>query len=376
MSERVRWIHEHQLLPRGNNFNAVRFVLASCVIWTHCYWLVHDVGGQDEFQALIGLPISHLAVNGFFFVSGMLVSQSMLRQPDALHFGAMRVGRIWPGLMMCVLVTIIGYAVLSGNVVRYLTHQETIKFIGMNLIQVKGFYTLPTLAPNDGTMVVNGSLWTITWELRCYLVLALFYLLAPQARSRAVVILALVTLPLCLGWTLARELMTDFPDFSNRVLYYAGNSARLWGCFAIGMLAGIGWRHIPIVPAALVPLWLVVFVEYQVLGTRLAVSPVLLYTVLVAAFGQRGDKVLSANWPDFSYGIYIYAFPVMIALQYVLGFQTHASLALANFVMALFLAALSWFVVEKPALGHVKRRMRAWRRDVRFDRERRRGSDG
>lgn len=82
----MRRIGPDQLRTHGNNFNAIRLVLASCVIWSHSYGLINGLNNQDNLNFLIGRPISWLAVNGFFFVSGFLVCQSMLRQPDMSRF--------------------------------------------------------------------------------------------------------------------------------------------------------------------------------------------------------------------------------------------------------------------------------------------------
>jgi peptidoglycan/LPS O-acetylase OafA/YrhL len=163
-------IGDAQLKAEGNNFTGARLLLASGVIWTHCYWLVTGDSAVDELSGVVGLPVSHLAVNGFFFVSGFLICQSLFRQPGWFSFAAMRVARIWPALIACTVLSIAGFALLSDRPAAYLAEGETLRFAAMNLLMLKAEYVLPGLTEGAAPLVVNGSLWTIPWELRCYAV--------------------------------------------------------------------------------------------------------------------------------------------------------------------------------------------------------------
>jgi peptidoglycan/LPS O-acetylase OafA/YrhL len=79
------------------------------------------------------------------------------------------------------------------------------------------------------------------------------------------------------------------------------------------------------------------------------------YAVLCLGFLTARRRSVSGDWPDYSYGMYIYAFPVMIGLQTLFAFDHHAPLAIANALATLPLAALSWHLVEKPVLNRVAR---------------------
>lgn len=82
------------------------------------------------------------------------------------------------------------------------------------------------------------------------------------------------------------------------------------------------------------------------------------YAVLCAGFLSARRGAISGDWPDYSYGMYIYAFPVMMALAALVPVTHHWQLAAMNVLVTLPLAALSWHVVEKPALDRVRRRRR------------------
>jgi peptidoglycan/LPS O-acetylase OafA/YrhL len=61
---------------------------------------------------------------------------------------------------------------------------------------------------------------------------------------------------------------------------------------------------------------------------------------------------------DFSYGIYLLAFPVQQSLVHMFGRMSVPVFAGRAFVVTLFLAAASWHCVEKPALAWKTRRVR------------------
>lgn len=353
-----RRFEEWQLAPAANNFNLVRLLLASFVIWSHSLWLLAGGAERDQISDLVGHTIAYLAVDGFFFVSGFLVSQSLFRQHDAWRFAAMRVGRIWPGLVVSLLATVLAFALASGRPLAYLVESETLRFLGQNLVQLKGHYLLPALDPGGEPMVVNGSLWTITWELRCYVALGLFYLFAAHLRPRALAVVTFASVIACAVWAVARELSPVFPDVSHGLGYHLGVWMRMWGCFAAGIAAAVWRRHLVIIPAVAVLLWLAAVAEHQVFATSLLAAPAMFYSVLVAAFGQRARRAATASWHDLSYGVYIYAFPVMVLVDLALPDLSHAQLALANLAATLPIAALSWLLVEKPALAATKRVMR------------------
>ena len=348
----MRGISDAQLAADGNNFTGTRLVLASGVIWTHCYWLATGEGATDELAMLVGLPVSHLAVNGFFFVSGFLICQSLFRQSGIFSFLAMRAARIWPALILSVVLTLLGFAILSDRAGSYVLERESLRFAMKNLVMLNASYTVPPLASGGEPLVVNGSLWTIPWELRCYIVIALGFAFVGAQRAAVVRPVLVLSVTGAIGWALAREYWSGFPETDKGLLYNIDIWMRLWGCFAAGALIWLerAW--------AMPPWWLgmllaaLAVAEHQVLGSALLATSAVFVLVLTCVFGGGPQRAFTARWPDFSYGIYIFAFPVMIALQMVMPelVSDHRVMAAANLAAVLPLAVLSWYLVEKPAL--------------------------
>src|SRR3546814_20078222 len=98
-------IEESLLRPHANNLTLVRLVLASSVIYTHCYWALTGRMGEDDLSAFLGAPISVYAVDGFFFLSGFLVFASLQRSARVGDFLLARVARLSHALAVSVGLT-------------------------------------------------------------------------------------------------------------------------------------------------------------------------------------------------------------------------------------------------------------------------------
>ena len=82
----------------------------------------------------------------------------------------------------------------------------------------------------------------------------------------------------------------------------------------------------------------------------------MIYFVLGLAYLPRGPIRSFNRLGDYSYGLYIYAFPVQQSLVARFPELTPGPLFLAAFAVTLVLAILSWHLIENPALG-IKRRI-------------------
>lgn len=345
------------LKAEDNNFTLVRLILASAVIYTHSYWLVLGVSEKDDLSGLLGATVSTFAVDGFFFLSGFLVYPSLLRLGAAGRFLVARGARLWPGLIVSILATVAGGAFVTTAAGLAYLGGDTTKFVLMNGTFLEGFFNLTGVTWRGGELApVNGSLWTLPWEARCYLGLALLGLLGLTRPA----LMKWVVLPL----TLAGALVWDVPAVQHLVASVAGDGLvfklnladRLWPLFALGAGA-YAWRdRIPMNWGILALLFLLMLGANR-LGLGLHARALFVgYLVLCCGLLTARKFRISGRWPDYSYGMYIYAFPVMMVVQGVAHFKTYPALALANFAATLPLAALSWHFVEKPVLDAFKRR--------------------
>lgn len=345
---------------RSNSFGFLRWLLASLVVVGHAYPLSGLEGGTDPFYDLTGAQESFggFAVAAFFIISGFLISRSWRNHPRLGRFLWHRALRILPAFWVCLLVTAFVFAPVvwwsgRGGVEGFLTGPDpsapgyVLRNAGLVMHQ-QTIGDLLTGTPYGAVAggVWNGSLWTLAYEFGCYLVVAVLGLLGALAgRGRPVVVLLAV-----LAWaaTVAEEVR---PGWVGSVVPVLADPwiARFLFLFLIGSVCALFADRIRIADGYGV---LAVAVAVGAMATQLWVPVgylVLPYVLLwlavrlpLSGFDRPGD---------FSYGIYIYAFPVQMLLAYagvtsagVLGYAA-ASLAVTS-----ALAVVSWHLVEKRAL--------------------------
>ena len=72
---------------------------------------------------------------------------------------------------------------------------------------------------------------------------------------------------------------------------------------------------------------------------------------------QTHTFVIASDGPDYSYGLYIFAYPVQQTLIWATGMTSAPLYIAASLVVTLGIAALSWHFIEEPAL-RLKERFR------------------
>lgn len=292
-------------------FDLMRLAAALLVVVSHTFPMTGQpalsIRGVEDFGAL--------GVSIFFVISGFLVAGSYQRDPKT--YLLKRILRIEPGLIASLILTVVVLAfVTTAPQAEY--WRGAAPYVVRNALLYPTTYALPGVfqdAPMAG--VVNGVLWTLRLEFSCYLLLMLV-----RANLKLVVGLA----ALCAGAWLGVAFTTAEwgADPVTRIAFLVGRNGFLF--FAGAAL----WLS-----RAKVPLWLggVSAVAFPFVG------PLALPTAVIGL--SRAGKLPA----DLSYGVYIYAFPIQQQLA-LMGQLT----VITGVLAVLPFAALSWFLVEKPAM--------------------------
>lgn len=351
-------------LDRHNNINLIRFIAASAVIYGH---MAHLLG--VPVPLLCGEEISSLAVKVFFVLSGYLITQSYLRDDHPFRYLVRRVFRIFPGLIFVVLVSVFVFGPLFSvlSPYEYFVNPRTWDYLLNCLLNPR--YALPGVFtdlpyPN----VMNGSLWTLPVEFAMYLITPLF--LIPLRRfgieRPGIAVLAVLTSVLSLlnmagvinlshvfwGTNVADGMVLAPYFFFGAFAVYPGVCERLNTQVALLLLLVLSsvsvdayWKY---------ELFVLALLPYITLAWSLS-KP--------AVFG----RVFAQH--DYSYGVYLWAFPVQQILVHLLGPQAMGLMAYAllAFCCTLPCAMVSWFLVERPA-SRLGKRLTLWSRKREQDR--------
>lgn len=347
------------LRGHDNALGFIRLVLAFVVLVDHSF----PLGGFDEgFSRYTGeqANLGALAVGGFFAISGYLIAKSGL-STDLLQFLWRRALRIFPGFLVVLLVaafavgpviwmldghTFLSYFALApGSPWHYLASNWTLAIGSYGIRDI--FATTTPYGLLTGASVFNGSLWSLTYEWTCYLVIAVLLVTAVLRKARLVVAVIVVALFVAqiLQILQPHAVESVFPLLTSELML------RLSYPFMVGALIAVYSRSVPLDHRLGVISGIVYFATlftggYAVFGVPAGVYFVLWLGAVLPAPLRRVGRT-----NDYSYGVYIYGFLVQQTLAYFslykLGFFPFL---LGATIVTAACAWLSWHLVEKRAM--------------------------
>jgi peptidoglycan/LPS O-acetylase OafA/YrhL len=330
-----------------DNFGLLRLALAFAVVISHAFSVKTGLVDDEPLKWLTGFTLGEHAVNGFFAISGFLVTMSFERRGWRDYVLA-RSLRIMPGLIAAVLATalIMGPLLTSLPLKAYLADPALWRFVTTTPVTFKSTLPLPGVFEANPFRFPMGTVWTLKYELLCYggvllaglaglmrfkgLVLGLVILLAVAAFAREII---------APGGSKGLETALRLP-----LIFLAGGAAYLWRerlnlsrLLMISLLSFVVLLSATPFYKPLLYLWTA-------------------YAMLVLALRPALTGRLPAPETDLSYGVYLYGWPLQQALVALLPNVSAAELMLPSLILTALVAALSWFCVEKPALA-LKRRL-------------------
>jgi len=335
---------------RDNNFTLLRLLAALIVVVFHSGPILGlAADGRDFVFDHVGRSVGEMALDMLFVTSGFLVTASLFNRGDLNHFLWARALRLYPALwlMLPLTVFLLAPALTTLSLTDYFASKTTWDYFAKGATVVGGMrYSLPGLfetLPLKGE--VNGSLWTLPVEARMYVYLAAAWIAfawTPKIRVRALSLIAPVAAAVMLVMILSARAHGPISNGDVAVfMFFYGASLYFWRDRLFLNLPTFAALPLIVIGAAMIDKTLG-FAVYL-----LCVAPFLLHLAYIP-----GGKIRAVNrWGDYSYGIYIYAFPVQQTLA--LLFPKLSLLAMAGGAGAISwaLAFCSWNLVEKRAMA-------------------------
>ncbi|GAB6442180.1 MULTISPECIES: acyltransferase family protein [Bacillus] len=317
---------------KNNNFDLIRIMAAILVVFSHSFAITSGNNDNEPLYMISNgqTTLGHVGVMTFFVISGYLITMSYLRHPSVILFVKSRLLRIVPALVIVVIMTMfLGSIATTLDTRDYFTNTDTYKYLLSIFIfpiqfELPGVFQLNPLG-NE----VNGSLWTLEWEVVCYfIVLALGTIKLLNLKNVLVIYMIFFLLS-----------FFDFPNYNFD----------LFACFLSGMFVymykdKIRFSKFYLMTALTCLMVGIVFGNFNSIFSLFGT-----YIIMYASF--RKERVININkYGDLSYGIYIYSFPI----QQVLTQYFHLN-SLGNFIYSLpiiiLCSYLSWRFVEGKALS-------------------------
>lgn len=328
----------------ADNFLLLRFAAAAAVIFGHAY-AMSGIPGAADFVARLNLGpdiyTGSLAVDVFFVISGFLVTGSWLQRPNLDTFVRSRALRVLPAYLVCLIVSafVIGALYTELPLREYLSAPQTRDYVEVNAqFGTDLIWNLPgVFVHNPQNGVVNGSIWTLPAEVRMYLWVAMLGMLGVLRRRwlAGVVFAALLVYGLRHPDVMLWVPQADF--------------MRLAAFFLAGAFCYVYREWIPLSDWLLLALIGACALTWHRAAFAWTFGALVAYGTLW--FAYRPNLHFFNRFGDYSYGLYLWGFPVEQMVAHAFAGPTRPILIFAlSFPLTLAFAVASWHWVEKPAL--------------------------
>lgn len=329
------------LKKENNNLDIFRLLAAFLVIYGHAPFFYKNLPSYDFVWDFLKFDYSgSLAVKIFFFLSGLVVTNSLVTKGDIFNFLVSRFFRIWPALIAVLVVTAFVLAPFFSkeNYLNYASSASPWTYVLKNIF-MQPVYEINGASLNGVVKSLNGSLWSIAYEVEAYILLCVLFAFGINKNKT---ITSIVFLLIILDPLFDNKILFTWRAASNDIDYLAP-------CFAFGSILAL-WK------------------SYIRINLTLIISSVLLYVFfrkssysfyffyfsffLSLIYISSLDILKKIRLPfDPSYGVYLWGWPIQLVISllfydYGINFNRIAAM-LISFVIGV----ISWYVIEKKFIN-------------------------
>lgn len=323
-------------MGKNNSYDLLRLIFCVFVIITHCTYItgIHnplDIDTLSHNQTNLG----EIGVMGFFSLSGFLITGSFLRT-NFLKFSFNRIIRIFPGFWFCLFIT----AFLIAPLIYYAEY-HTLK--NLNLFQGYGSYTyvrlnffthikqaeIANVLDKSKVHNINGSLWSLFYELLCYLLTLVIGLLGMLNKYKKFYLFAFFAVYL---YYVYYRLTSAPPEYFKLFISYL--------CGSIFYLFS---KQLTLSNKGVLVLS-VTFIMLLFIGYIHEVMPVLITLICLSLFSKFSVKMPL----DISYGMYIYGFPIQQLLNSAIRHLNPFIFLVLSLAITFVFAVISFVGIERP----------------------------
>ncbi len=326
----------------ANGFAVTRLALALAVVVSHAFSVTTGRPADEPLMAWTGFSLGEHAVNAFFAISGFLVTMSYLRR-GWRDYAVSRALRIVPGLVIAALAVslLLGAALTRLSLGAYLADPALWRYVTGLLTTFKTNAALPGVFPDNPFRYPMGTVWTLKYEVLCYLGVLISGLAGTLSSRRLGAAFTAALFVGLIGLDLALPNAGKGPETALRLplLFVAGGTLYLWR---------------DTVRLAFWPLLVLAAATAASHGTPAYKALLFLaeaYGVIWLAFSPALSRPRFDLRHDLSYGVYLYGWPIQQALVQLVPAASAWALMGPALVLTLAVAGLSWFAVERPALA-------------------------
>ena len=307
------------------------------------------------------------AVWVFFIISGYLIAQSWLQEPDYRLYLGKRFLRIFPALIVVVVLLVFVFGPIWTNLPldKYFSNSGTWAYFSNILLfpQFMQVKQLPGVFLTHSILTVDAPLWTLPFEFSMYLVLMFVFLEVKRLKENYRKIFMIFGIFFALG--VLCFYITHPILFGSGVDWFFQEFLTLGAFFFSGSLCYIFKNKIVyqkkiFLISTLLLLLTYIFLAKDFIFFRLGNIILLPYIILYIALKSPNFGTWITKHGDWSYGIYIIGWVVEQTLVGNTLFKHNPILLfIIAYPITLLLARFSWKYIEKPSLAK-KNDLRNW----------------
>ncbi len=350
-----------------NNFGLLRLLLAAAVVVSHSPEVVDGNRSREILSRVFGtLSFGEVGVDGFFLVSGYLITKSFAEHPQLFSYLLKRVARIVPGYLvsywLCILV--LAPCVGAGRS-AFSPHTIGIDILRNGLLLSSrapgAFHGLPH-------PYLNAPMWTIRFEFLCYITVAAIGLMVVWLKPvrfwlrwallflvlAGVVVNGSGILPRLVGLNAIAGANAVFDPASGHGFWGLLSSlCRFYSVFGVGSIFYFFKDRISLTSIGAVSsaslLILLFFREETAEAAFMIFGGYLIFWFALKFRALHLSAIAGRN--DISYGLYLYAWPIQNLFVWNDRTIDPIWLCIATLACAGFAGFLSWHLLEKHAVA-------------------------
>ena len=343
----------------GRGFDFLRIFLAVSVLASHSVLITQ--GNIHLFESPPYTLLYWSILPLFFALSGFLITGSAMRL-KLKDFLINRGIRIIPALAVdiCTAALIIGPIFTTSSLRTYFTSYEFYAYFA-NITGIIHYILPGVFESNPFPATVNGSLWTVPFEIGCYVIMSFFIMSGVLRRKGvALAVAAAITTYTALTYSPQFHVLDQLGIRLHTLMdhFFAERGNFLYVYFIAGSMFYLFRYQIPFHPlclaACLVSFAVADFGQLAFLPDlvrQIILLPVLVY-ILVYCGLVKLPKLPVYRHGDYSYGIYLYGYPFQQGLVSLFPGLTSPILHFAiSLPIVTLVAMFSWHCIEKPILG-------------------------
>jgi len=329
-----------------NSFDFLRFFFAFTILLSH----LSELSTSDSLLFLSNFTNAGIAVKGFFVISGFLVAKSYTNTPSLKNYFIKRAKRILPAYIFVILFATVFLSLISNyNFYDYFTALSTYQYVGWNLIFLNFVHPcLPGVFDNNLLCAVNGSLWTLKVEEGFYIVLPIIFYFLTKLKKPFIVLLSIYVLSVAYFYL--------FQFYFNKPLF-AKQLPGYLSYFVVGIFLFLNFSFLIKYKLKIVIIASSILLLSNYFSSNTNIFyPAALGSLVIAAAYSLPFLNNFGKYGDFTYGLYIYHFPIIqLFKQYDLFEKYNPFLMSFLILLITFICAVgSWFLIEKRFLDRYK----------------------